>query len=36
VAGLSEAWEAAISGVSLADYAREHPALAGAIKARAI
>jgi 3-oxoisoapionate-4-phosphate transcarboxylase/hydrolase len=36
VAGLSEAWEAAISGISLADYAREHPALAGAIKARAI
>ena len=32
VASLREAWDAAISGVALEDYARDHPALAAAIE----
>ena len=35
VAGLREAWEAAMAGIPLAEYAREHPALAKALEARA-
>ena len=35
VAGLREAWEAAMSGIPLADYARDHQALARALAARA-
>ena len=35
VAGLREAWEAAMAGISLADYAREHQALGIALAARA-
>ena len=35
VAGLREAWEAAMAGIPLADYAREHQALARALAARA-
>ena len=35
VAGLREAWEAAMAGVALADYARERPALARALEAGA-
>ncbi|OZB03238.1 MAG: ribulose 1,5-bisphosphate carboxylase, partial [Rhizobiales bacterium 39-66-18] len=31
VASLREAWEAATSGVSLAEYAKSHPALSGAL-----
>lgn len=31
VRGLREAWEAAVSGVSLEDYAKGHPALAGTL-----
>jgi len=33
VASLREAWEAAITGIALEDYARDHPALAAAIEA---
>jgi len=32
VVALREAWDAAAAGVSLADYAREHPALAKALE----
>ena len=32
VAALREAWDAAVAGVSLADYARDHPALAKALE----
>ena len=32
VAALREAWDAAIAGVPLADYARDHPALAQALE----
>ena len=35
VAGLREAWEAAMAGIPLADYARDHQALARALAARA-
>jgi len=35
VSGLREAWEAAMAGIPLADYAREHQALARALTARA-
>jgi ribulose-bisphosphate carboxylase large chain len=35
VSGLRRAWEAAIAGVPLDEYAREHPALAKALGARA-
>jgi ribulose-bisphosphate carboxylase large chain len=35
VAGLRQAWEAAMSGIPLADYARDHQALARALAARA-
>ena len=31
VASLREAWDAAISGIALEEYARDHPALAAAI-----
>jgi ribulose-bisphosphate carboxylase large chain len=32
VASLREAWEAAVAGISMADYARERPALAAALE----
>src|SRR6476619_6135626 len=32
VAALREAWEAAVAGIQLADYARDHPALAQALE----
>jgi ribulose-bisphosphate carboxylase large chain len=35
VAALREAWEAAVAGISLADYARERPDLAKALEAAA-
>jgi ribulose-bisphosphate carboxylase large chain len=35
VAALREAWEAAVAGIPLADYARDHPALAQALGAAA-
>ncbi len=35
VSSLRQAWEATMAGVSLDDYAREHPALAKALEARA-
>jgi len=35
VGALREAWDAAIAGVSLADHARTHPALAVALEALA-
>jgi ribulose-bisphosphate carboxylase large chain len=35
VRALRDAWDAAVAGVSLADYARQHPALAGALGAAA-
>jgi ribulose-bisphosphate carboxylase large chain len=35
VAGLREAWEAAMAGIPLAEYARQHPALARALEAPA-
>ena len=31
VASIREGWEAAVAGVSLEDYARDHPALAAAM-----
>jgi ribulose-bisphosphate carboxylase large chain len=34
-ASLRESWEAALAGIPLADYARDHPALAKALKAYA-
>ena len=33
VASLKEAWEAALAGISLQDYAKDHPALADALRA---
>jgi ribulose-bisphosphate carboxylase large chain len=35
VSSLRQAWEAAMAGVALEDYAREHPALAKALQASA-
>jgi ribulose-bisphosphate carboxylase large chain len=35
VAGLRDAWDAAVAGIPLADHAREHPALARALEAAA-
>ena len=35
VSGLREAWEATMAGIPLSEYARERPALAKALEARA-